>query len=96
VLRDPGTRIILAELAESAGRANVLWSRAVDVIATDPAWSMKWLAELDVLLRQIVTVEIDDALLAVESVIEAFDRELESVDGEGLQALSDCDESAES
>jgi hypothetical protein len=57
---------------------------------------MKWLAELDVLLRQIVTVEIDDALLAVESVIEAFDRELESVDGEGPQALSDCDESAES
>ena len=31
--RDPGIRIIAAEMAEYAGRVNVLWARALDVIA---------------------------------------------------------------
>lgn len=73
---DAGIRIILAEFAEYAGRANVLWSRALDVLSTNPDMSLSWLIDLEILLENLVQVEIDDTLKVVREGLERLADEL--------------------
>ena len=63
--RDPGIRITAAEMAEYAGRVNVLWARALDVVASDPDWSMSNLVDLQILLENHLPLEIEDILKVV-------------------------------
>lgn len=73
---DGGIRIILAELAESSGRANVLWSRAIDVLSTNPDQALTWLVELEIQLEHSVRPELEDTLKVVREGMARLDAEL--------------------
>lgn len=74
--QDGEVRVILAEFAEAAGRANVLWTRALNAVKEDPDWSWSRLADLEVLLESIVQVEIDDLLKVLNEASERFEAAL--------------------
>ena len=74
--KDPGIRVIAAEMAEYAGRANALWARALDAIATDPDWSLARLIDLEILLDNLMQVEIDDIVVVVREGKERLAAEL--------------------
>lgn len=80
--RDPGIRIIAAEMAEYAGRVNVLWARALDVVASDPDWSLSRLVDLQILLENHIPLEIDDILKVVREGTERLAAELPDDDDE--------------
>lgn len=81
--RDPGIRIIAAEMAEYAGRVNVLWARVLDVVASDPDWSLSRLVDLQILLENHLPLEIEDILKVVREGTERLAAELpDDDDGE--------------
>ena len=71
-----GARIILAELAESAGRANALLARALDILSTNPDQAMKCLVDLEIQLEHFVRPELEDTLSFVREGIDRLAAEL--------------------
>lgn len=74
--KDPGIRMIAAEMAEYAGRANVLWAQALDSVATDPDRALARLIDLEILLESLMQLEIDDILKVVREGSERLAGEL--------------------
>jgi hypothetical protein len=83
--KDPGIRVIAAEMAEYAGRANLLWAQALHAMATDPDWSLARLIDLEILLDNLMQVEIDDILVVVREGKERLAAELPETDEDEAQ-----------
>lgn len=73
--RDSGVRIIMAEMAENAARANLLWTRALGAIA-DPDRALTELVDLQILLDTPLRIEVEDLLAVVNEACARLDREL--------------------
>jgi hypothetical protein len=74
--RDPEVRIILAELAEYAGKANWHWSFAVALVDEYPDKAMDHLVELEILLAHHISLERLDTIRAARAALTKLDREL--------------------
>jgi hypothetical protein len=60
--KDGGVRIIAAEMAEYAGRVNVLWTLALEGLESDPDGALTKLVEITILLENHLPLEIQDIL----------------------------------
>lgn len=74
--KDGEVRIIAAEMAEFAGRVNVLWGLAVGAIDSHPDTALSRLMELMILLEIQIPNETKDILAAVREASERLDAEL--------------------
>ena len=74
--RDPEIRVILAELAESAGKANWHWSLAVEYIDQYPEKALEHLVKLEILLEHHIHLERLDTIRATRAASARLDREL--------------------
>jgi len=74
--RDAEVRVILAELAESAGKAAWDWALAVEYIDKDPEKALEHLVELEILLKHHIHLERLDTIRATRAALSRLDREL--------------------
>lgn len=84
--KDGGVRIIAAEMAEYAGRVNVLWALALGQLESDPDGSLSKLIEIEILLENHLPLEVRDILRVVTEGAERLAGELPDDDDDVPQA----------
>ena len=73
---DGEMRVILGELAENAGKLNMLWTLAVSQARQHPHGAMQKLIDAEIKLDIMVRIERSDALRTIHSAINRLDAEL--------------------
>lgn len=74
--KDGGVRIIAAEMAENAGRVNVLWTLALEALESDPDVAVSKLVEITILLENHLPLEVEDILAVAKEGSERLAEEL--------------------
>jgi hypothetical protein len=82
--KDGGVRIIAAEMAEYAGRVNVLWALALDALEADPDGALTKLVDITILLENHLPLEVQDILSVAREGSERLAAEQATSGGDTL------------